>query len=126
MGRDTSVIGAGEYVTDPFEKLFYETPPNEAEDFSSRFRNVSTSDEVAEILRTAGIKGKRYELNACPLANLALHDIPGVDVEVDDEGLAIEVRATGMAFRHNTTPAMKDFIRRFDLGEFPDLIEEET
>jgi hypothetical protein len=74
----------------------------------------STADEVAQSLRDKGIKGPRCYMGYCPLAKLIGGQvcIQGAYIPCNnEEGFELP-------------QACKDFIRKFDCGEYLDLHEE--
>ena len=79
----------------------------------------STADAIAAYFRQEGIKGDRSVLQSCPIANLATQII-NLPVEIDDDG--INFNYDHQSFRVHATPAMKEFIRKFDEGYYPDLV----
>jgi hypothetical protein len=72
----------------------------------------STADEIAQSLRDKGIKGTRCYMGYCPLAKL----IGGY--------VAIQGAYFGTEEGFEIPPACKDFVKRFDCGEYLDLHED--
>lgn len=67
------------------------------------------ADGVAQRLRDAGIKGRRTRANDCPVARYLQQRTGRSDLAVSGSG---------------TMPApVKEFIQRFDRGDFPDLVD---
>lgn len=78
---------------------------------------LKTSDEVAEFFRENGIQGKRGLLESCLIANWAIGC--GIDdVQVDNTGL--NFRLNGLPYRF-ASDAIREFVVRFDNGDFPFL-----
>jgi len=73
---------------------------------------------VADHLRQAGIKGKRQSAHQCPVARF-LSEKTGQEVSV----CAFDLGNTN--YFYATPPAVAEFIRLFDAGNFPDLEEKE-
>lgn len=81
----------------------------------------NTAEQVAESLRTDGIKGACRSRKGCPLANYLKslgHENPSVMGNPDSAfaGLGLE------PYHCTLPPACFDFLYRFDRGEFPELI----
>lgn len=81
-----------------------------------------TEDEIAAALRARGIKGRRKEACTCPIANF-LVAVFGEEChpEVDDD---ITFLGWNPKERLAVPAAVLDFIEAFDLGSYPQLIEE--
>jgi hypothetical protein len=73
-----------------------------------------TAYEIAALMRTHGIRGVLCSVFMCPLANATQY-------AVYEYGVA-EKFVGGRLFSHKLTEAEKDFFKRFDNGEFPDLV----
>lgn len=74
---------------------------------------LQTADEIAACLRAAGIKGRRKVCDDCPLARATDSDVytrDAADADGDYHGLTLAERL---------------FVRRFDDGQYPDLIDAE-
>ena len=79
--------------------------------------------KVAAHLRGLGIKGRRTEACACPIANYLASIFGEMSTpEVDESSL----RLLGWphAGRLVMPSAIEDFVESFDLGWFPELVEE--
>jgi len=82
--------------------------------------NGKTSDEIAAMLRKHKVEGRPGTVGNCPLANL-FHALIGGDFIVGPK--YIMRRSNGKAVDRATTPkTCADFIRKFDLSKYPDLI----
>lgn len=80
--------------------------------------SFANADAVAEECRRHGVKGRQCEPSDGPVARLAA--LRGVRLSVasrwfdhDDPELAW----------HDTPTAVHDFVARFDVGEYPDLVD---
>ncbi len=78
---------------------------------------------VAETLRAKGIKGRPCESSRCPIANWLVTETGAVTVEVDSDIYFRHAGAHGL-WIDPTPDAVAEFIRRFDEGDFPDLIDD--
>lgn len=83
-----------------------------------------TADEIADFFRKEGIKGYRGEIESCPIANYVSAGCGG-KVQMDDKSLITidptnPEKEVGWVLEH--TPAMAEFIKRFDAGDYPDLV----
>ncbi len=88
----------------------------------------TTADEVADSLRAAGIRGIRSSMCNCPILNAVYQALPDYW-----PGLVIlgSVTKNGRSYRATLgdsqicdprlTPAIEDFIAKFDSGSYPDL-----
>jgi hypothetical protein len=91
------------------------------------------SEEIAEKLKAAGIKGTPMDECSCALAAYVRLAVPDADwVQVEAEYVRVEGRTVGVygldgePFRESfrLPDGAQDFIEAFDRGEYPDLIEE--
>lgn len=82
-----------------------------------------TPDEIAELLRTNGIKGIRRSSRSCPIAQYLRGDSDKVYVTV---GLGIiSVESYGGGYISTMTPTnVGMFINYFDHGSYPDLVQQ--
>jgi hypothetical protein len=87
----------------------------------------TTAQQVADTLDAEGIKGARMRASACPIANY-LRDIypDATTCLVSPLRATVSVsnsrKETGDSVR--LPQAITDFINRFDMGKYPNLIEE--
>ena len=87
---------------------------------------IALGDEdqkIAAVLRAKGIKGRKNEACACPIANY----LAGIFGEMSTPAVEeTTVKLLGWDDRmHMQLPdAVQDFVESFDLGWFPELIEE--
>ncbi|HET6793395.1 MAG TPA: hypothetical protein VFH45_03075 [Acidimicrobiales bacterium] len=87
-------------------------------------------EEVAASLARAGVKGNRSDATGCPVATY-LHAVTGADPQVRMLGVTTR-RVLINRRRHWWTPhtrvalpaGVRNFVRRFDLGEFSELVAE--
>jgi hypothetical protein len=93
------------------------------------------SEEIAEKLAAAGIKGTPMDECSCALAaylRLAVPEADRVQVEAEDvrvEGWTVGVYGLdGEPFRQSfrLPDGAQDFVVEFDKGEYPNLIEESS
>lgn len=92
----------------------------------------TTADQIAKFLRLNGIKGQREKKCDCPLSRYAAKFYPQAK-RVEVEGTGINVVYSEHEYRWHSgrpsvqvmryTPAMRDFVRWFDNGQFSDLEE---
>ena len=91
-----------------------------------------TGNAVAVSLRKLGIKGRRDDGCACPLANyvsVCIGLTPGVPprwITVTPGIIQISAAAFGEREVIVTTQPWREFISNFDSGDYPDLDLEET
>jgi hypothetical protein len=84
--------------------------------------SCSSAEEIATYLHSQGVKGDRSVLNSCPISNWGIMTF-GYECEMDEENLNIRVDSTnGSWFYLKATPAMKEFIKKFDDGCYPELV----
>lgn len=91
-------------------------------------RLPSDPDHVAEYLLALGYTGRRNSAaHRCPLARYLSDNLAGVAVRVDDLDDQISVLDGDLTGRlvhiEPLLPGLTTFIRRFDDGEYPDLLE---
>ena len=79
-----------------------------------------TVEEVAEGLRARGIKGRRTIANACPLANYLSIWWNSASVWQD---ISVCDSANDYYFYADNPSVTYQFAQRFDMGYFPDLID---
>ena len=86
---------------------------------------IALGDEdqkVAAVLRSKGIKGRKNEACACPIANYLAEIFGEMSTPEVEEST---VKFLGWGDDHMQLPdAVQDFVESFDLGWFPELIEE--
>ena len=85
----------------------------------------SRSCDVAASLRELQIKGKQNTGTACPIANLVkkLTDLP--DVRVSSHFIDLDLDGPMVEDNWVRLPLpVKEFVREFDKGEYPDLLGE--
>lgn len=88
---------------------------------SGALKNYRTADEIADMLHNLGFKGDRSIINSCPIANFARAQL-GAEVQMDDRQLSVKMRKHDGWWNFNSTPAMKEFIKKFDEGYYPHLV----
>lgn len=93
------------------------------------------ADGVAQRLRNAGIKGRRIRANDCPVARYLQQRTGHLPLAVNEAGVYTFVARPLCPLESGymlcsaplpdiTMPApVKEFIRRFDWGDFPDLVD---
>lgn len=78
--------------------------------------------KIAAVLAAKGIKGKQREACACPIANYLAGIFGDKSTPEVEENT---VKLLGWGTDHMQLPdAVQDFVESFDLGWFPELIEE--
>lgn len=83
-----------------------------------------TSNMIADAMRADHILGHRSSLGECPLANWASAKL-GMPCEVNEDGIMFTFEDTGGRTRTVhvvATPAMREFVQRFDADQYPDLV----
>jgi hypothetical protein len=111
-----------------FSARFNGVSKNLSDDYFARLSSIDSSilqqlsgcltgDDVADHLRSKGIKGKRGILETCPLAEFAI-SCGAKEVQVDNQGVSF-LSAIG-PLRHASS-AVQEFVVRFDNGDYPDL-----
>lgn len=71
-----------------------------------------SADEIADLLRSKGVKGIQDSNSHCPLANATGSRVYG------------DYRYDGGWTMRDCTQTEAEFVQRFDNGGYPDLIEE--
>lgn len=81
--------------------------------------------EVAASLRRKGIKGERFRCTSCPLARFALSSAPpDVARSIVGHVFASCYAEDSRQLEQTELPTgCHDFVERFDMGEYPDLVE---
>lgn len=91
----------------------------EAYDKLSRF---GSADEIAEFLKEQGIVAYRNRVYLCALSEFLSKETCLV---VRTDGATIRAEAYGISVREEIlTKAMKDFVVRFDKGDYPEITKE--
>jgi hypothetical protein len=88
-----------------------------------QLRAFGTADEIADFFRSEGVQGHRRELAACPIA-VWVTNVMG-PCEVNEEGISFtfcDRKGMEIALNSVSTPAMREFVRRFDSDGYPDLV----
>lgn len=78
----------------------------------------STVNEVAALLTAWNVKGSPGSSLYCPIARSLR--TPGTEV-ITSETVIIEVMTGGIRCEHPVTRSLRDFVRSFDAGFWPDL-----
>ena len=115
--KDAEVSGVSSTQVTEFHVISWGFDPGSLRNLISEFYKWETADQIAELFRAEGIKGDRNVLESCPIAGYATK-CSGIDVEVNEYGISF----SGGKFNFPATPAMKDFILRFDQGFYPELV----
>lgn len=79
----------------------------------------NSPSDIAAALRERGIKGQMWEAVRCPLARF-LSDELGQRCLVSAPWIVV-----GGKNEHSTPASVAEFIRHFDAGKWPELVEEE-
>lgn len=82
----------------------------------------STDEEIYRRLKYSGIKGQIKKPSCCPIANLIKKEFTISNISVTSNQISY---GRFLAYEINTPGPVKEFIIKFDRGEYPDLIEEE-
>lgn len=84
-----------------------------------------TPDDIRGTLRTGGITGKLSGIgqlaDACPIYNYLIRQFPDVKYVGNQHAYLYGPFKIGIR-RIPLTPAVRDFIWRFDLGNYPELV----
>jgi hypothetical protein len=88
----------------------------------------TTPEAVATNLSAMGLQGRRDDAACCPIANYLRASVDEAvrdEVRIDDNDLYVRVDFAdgGQADAIMAARAASGFVLRFDLGDFPDLIE---
>lgn len=88
----------------------------------------TTPRAVAANLSAMGFQGRRDEPTSCPVANYLKASVDGAvqaEVRIDDDDLYVRLDSAdcGRVDAIITSRAAPEFVLRFDLGDYPDLIE---
>lgn len=98
-----------------------------------RLNNFTDPDEIAQYLRDNNIKGKIASLGSCPLAQWAV-SCGAQSAKVSNSTFTVSLVSDadwedvtdGDYVAMPNTAAMDLFIKKFDMGQYPDLIEVEV
>lgn len=82
-----------------------------------------TADGIADRLAELGIRGARKDDFCCPIANYLKRTANVVDPAVD-AGFVEGLVENGEEVVCGTSEAVADFVLRFDLGAWPELVDE--
>lgn len=83
----------------------------------NKFDRCRTADEVADVLRTAGVTGVRLSACECPVANFLDRETGNAVHLVNSQTIDV-----GSHWQTFTPTAVSEFIRAFDHGKFLDLV----
>lgn len=78
-------------------------------------------DEIVAFFRENDIKGDRNILETCPIANYFTNEL-GIGCTVDKEGIIYRDPKNDVPVKLSMSPQMKEFIKNFDQGMYPDLV----
>lgn len=81
----------------------------------------STSEEIADSLAERGIRGRRMEERACPLANYLRNELT---VAVQIEAGSVQIDGVDGFMSTAVCDGVEDFIEDFDDEGYPFLIEQ--
>lgn len=100
--------------------------------------DMDSADEIASFFRRQGVKGARHSLTRCPIAAYVKGEVPiKVRLGTAEQDCTICVSEDDIVIYHHLEeriqvdayfppgPSVVSFIRRFDAGEYPDLVEED-
>lgn len=82
-----------------------------------------TASEIAGALEAKGITGRRHSSQHCPLANYLMEQFP--EAERASVGIwSMLIDADGGTLASPESPgSCRDFVRAFDNGRFPNLVQ---
>jgi hypothetical protein len=83
-----------------------------------------TAEQIAELLRKHGIKGWPEDCTDCAVSQWVQQVIPDgwLCTTTRDRIMVENTASEGEYFQASTPPGVKQFIRLFDLGCYPDLV----
>lgn len=93
-------------------------------DFTVAFDKLAqfdTPDDIASYLESEGIKAYRGNASFCAVSNF-ISNLTGQEIETTCLSV-VNIGDSKKEFRLTTT-AMSEFIRRFDNGGYPELVQE--
>jgi hypothetical protein len=92
--------------------------------YFEQLAELETADAIRDFLEARRVRGNAYQPESCPIARY-LHKSSTYMVTVGYGKILslVEGRLGGEV--GTPTPAMVDFILRFDLGDYPTLMEKE-
>lgn len=85
--------------------------------------------EIADFFRSEGIKGFKASHNLCPIATwmskaTGIYSSAADHILVQDGNFSpLEGEKFSLDFRVKVTPVMKEFMKKFDRGDFPELLK---
>lgn len=88
------------------------------EPYVSKLASLSSVDEIKNFLLDENAKGPKSNWDSCPIATYVKTGSGCQDIWVGSMGTYADEDGTEK-IRH--TPAMSEFVQRFDQGEFPEL-----
>lgn len=80
-----------------------------------------TPEAIRESLAKLGIKGKQTTCRACPIHNYLKSKMPGE--ELSGWYGDLEFKSDYLGYRKAVAQAAMDFIKHFDRGHYPELID---
>jgi hypothetical protein len=84
--------------------------------------STATADDVADLLRKAGVTGERGHAHSCPIANY-LAQVVGIEVSVSgDDVVLIGDESELFMYAVSLSDSVQKFINQFDDDMYPDLI----
>lgn len=86
----------------------------------------NSPDDIANSLKSAGIKGIRGISTSCPIANYLKSKYEGIELTVGATKVVVAFyESWGQAsFNIKNSEALEKFISKFDNIEYPDLMEQ--
>lgn len=81
-----------------------------------------TPDEIADVMRRAGIRGRRCSAKRCPIANWVVLQIPQFGGVVVGTATVSVLDPSRHLISATLPNSVASFISRFDAREYPDLI----
>jgi hypothetical protein len=82
-----------------------------------------TSDAIAAVLDAKGIKGFRAHSHCCPIANLVRSEVGCHYLEIGGAWADIVIVKGDDADAFDIPQRVVNFVSRFDMGDYPNLIE---
>lgn len=89
-----------------------------------KLHGFETANEIAEFLRGYGIKALPRKASLCAISEFVRveTDHPNVSTTSDSLHVYEDDSKHCVTYKSFNTDAMRDFVRRYDLEEYPDLI----
>lgn len=91
---------------------------------ADKLQGFETADDLAEFFRGYGIIAQPMNSRACAITQFVVEETGETNVCTTTTTCFIEDEYGEQTFAFLHTPAMSDFVKKFDTGVYPDLVEE--